>query len=151
MKKKVWGNAVWILFHTLAQKLKPEYSAELPTLILHITSICNNLPCPDCQQHSSRVMAQANMAALSMSNQALIDFLWNFHNSVNRRTKAVFYAKESLEMYNRANTINVIRNFIAVMSATSNNEKTMLHGFHRGIYIKKFIEYMNSNMYKYNL
>ena len=50
MKKKEWGNAVWLLFHTLAEKIKPEYKGELIILVSHISSICNNLPCPDCQQ-----------------------------------------------------------------------------------------------------
>ena len=42
MKKKDWGNAVWILFHTLAEKIKPEYTEELIVIVSHITSICNN-------------------------------------------------------------------------------------------------------------
>jgi len=151
MKKKVWGNAVWILFHTLAEKLKPEYKAELGVLVSHITSICNNLPCPDCKDHASKIMAQSNPAVIAASKEALIDFLWTFHNHVNSRTKTASYPKESLEVYKRAITFNVVKNFIGIMSATSNNEKTMLHGFHRTLYIKKFIEYINNNMYKYNM
>jgi hypothetical protein len=150
MKKKVWGNAVWLLFHTLAEKLKPEYKTELGTLVTHITSICNNLPCPDCQQHASHVMMKVNKANIASPKEALIDFLWNFHNSVNAKTKAALYPKESLEVYSRANTLNVVKNFITIMSATENNEKAMLHGFHRGLYMKQFIEYIKNNSYKYN-
>lgn len=150
MKKKEWGNAVWLLFHTLAEKLKDEHKAEVNILLIHITNICANLPCPDCQQHASRVMAGVNKANISSSKQSLIDFLWSFHNSVNQRTKTAFYPKESLEIYKRANTVNVIQNFINIMSATSNNEKTMLHGFHRALYMKQFIDYAKNNLYKYN-
>ena len=150
MKKKVWGNAVWLLFHTLAEKLKDEYKAEVSILLSHITNICGNLPCPECQQHASRVMVSVNKANISSSKQSLIDFLWSFHNSVNQKTKTAFYPKESLEVYKRANTINVIKNFINVMTANSNSEKTMLHGFHRTLYMKQFIEYINNNSYKYN-
>jgi hypothetical protein len=150
MQKKVWGNAVWLLFHTLAEKLKAEHKAELSILVGHITSICNNLPCPDCQQHASKIMAQVNKGSISASKEALIEFLWNFHNNVNQRTKTTYYTKEALEVYSRANTINVIKNFITIMSATSNNEKTMLHGFHRGLYMKQFIDYIKNNLYKYN-
>jgi hypothetical protein len=150
MKKKVWGNAVWILFHTLAEKLKPEHKTELGILVSHITNICNNLPCPDCQMHASHVMLQVNKASISASKEALIDFLWNFHNSVNNRTKTALFTKESLEMYKNANTFNVVQNFIQIMNATSNNEKTMLHGFHRSLYMKQFAEYIKNNFYKYN-
>ena len=151
MKKKDWGNAVWILFHTLAEKIKPEYSEELIVIVSHITSICNNLPCPDCQQHASRVMAQVNKNAIAASKETLIEFLWKFHNDVNKRNKGVYYPKESLDKYKTANTINVVKYFIQIMSKTSNNEKTMLHGFHRNIYMKKFIEYINANINKYNI
>ena len=150
MKKKEWGNAIWLLFHTLAEKLKPEFTSELPILVSHITGICNNLPCPDCQQHASEIMAKTNVSAVSASKEALIDFLWNFHNYVNNRTKVALYPKESLEIYKRANTINIIRNFINIMNEVSNNEKTMLFGFHRSLYIKKFIDYINNNIHKYN-
>jgi len=151
MKKKDWGNAVWFLFHTLAEKLKDEYISELPILVSHITSICNNLPCPDCQKHASKTMELANKTAIASSKNDLIDFLWRFHNDVNRRTKQAFFSKESLDKYKTANTINVVNNFIRIMIATSNNEKTMLYGFHRSIYMKKFIKYMNENSYKYNI
>jgi hypothetical protein len=150
MKKKVWGNAVWLLFHTLAEKLKEEHKSELSILVSHITNICNNLPCPDCQQHASLIMSRTNKASIASSKNALIEFLWNFHNSVNARTKTATFPKESLEMYSRANTQNIVKNFITIMSATSNNEKTMLHGFHRALYMKQFIDYINNNLYKYN-
>lgn len=150
MKKKEWGNSVWLLFHTLAEKIKEENISELPTLVSHITQICNNLPCPDCQQHASTVMSRVNKASITASKDALINFLWQFHNDVNKRTKTGFYTKESLAIYSTANTYNVIKNFIKIMSATANNEKTMLFGFHRGLYMKQFIDYVNSNINKYN-
>ena len=150
MKKQVWGNAVWFLFHTLAEKLKDEHSAELPILVSHITSICSNLPCPDCEQHASRTMNKVNKASIAASKEALINFLWAFHNDVNKRSKSTFYPKEALIKYKSANTHMIVKNFIIVMSATSNNEKTMLHGFHRSLYMKQFIEYVNNNINKYN-
>ena len=152
MKKKDWGNAIWFLFHTLAEKIKPEEAttAELNILLSHITSICNNLPCPDCQQHARQTMLLANHNSITTSKETLIHFLWQFHNEVNKRTKAPFYPKESLELYKRAKTAEVIRHFIKIMSSTSNNAKTMLYGFHRQMYIKTFVDYIKANLHKYN-
>lgn len=150
MKKKDWGNAVWLLFHTLAEKIKDENKTELPILVSHITQICNNLPCPDCQQHASKTMERVNKSSIAASKEALIDFLWQFHNDVNKRTKTAFYPKAELDKYKSTNTYNVVKNFIKIMSAVANNEKTMLHGFHRGLYMKQFIDYMNQNINKYN-
>jgi len=151
MKKKEWGNIVWLLFHTLAVKLKDEYSNELPVLISHITDICNNLPCPDCRTHAMQVMKSTNVTHISSSKENLINFLWEFHNHVNKKNKGEFYPKEKLEVYKTANTKNVIIAFISIMSATSNNEKTMMYGFHRTLYITKFKSYINENIHKYNM
>lgn len=150
MKKKDWGNAVWLLFHTLAEKINPDQLSELPALVAHISSICNNLPCPDCQQHATRVMTQVNKAHITASKENLIHFLWTFHNDVNKRTKAALYPKESLDKYKTANTVNVIKHFIHIMSAVANNEKTMLFGFHRSLYMKQFTSYIQGTIHKYN-
>ena len=151
MKKQEWGNAVWLLFHTLAEKIKPEYKEELIILVSHISSICNNLPCPECQSHASMTMNSINKSFISQSREHLIDFLWKFHNEVNKFTKSSFYPKESLSIYERSITINVINNFINIMSKVANNQKTMLFGFHRALYMKQFISYIQQNMHKYNL
>ena len=100
MKKKEWGNAVWLLFHTLAFKLKDEYISELPILISNISSICNHLPCPDCQQHATSVMNNINKAHLSSSKNTLINFLWEFHNHVNKNLrKDIFEYSHVDELY----------------------------------------------------
>ena len=150
MKKKVWGNATWYLFHTLAQKLKPEFKSEVPILFSHIVTICNNLPCPDCQKHAQQVIQRANKALITDSRENLIEYLWLFHNSVNKRIKQPEYPKESLDLYKRAVTRNVIQNFINVMNENSRSERAMLNSFHRQRFIKIFIEYINNNMNKYN-
>ena len=72
MKKKEWGNAIWLLFHTLAIKLKDEHVNELPILIYHISQICSNLPCPNCLQHASGVMNNVNKNYISQSKDNLI-------------------------------------------------------------------------------
>jgi hypothetical protein len=95
-------------------------------------------------------MNQVNKASISASKDALIEFLWNFHNSVNRRTKSAFFPKEGLEIYKTANTQNVVKHFISIMTAVANNEKTMLFGFHRALYMKQFTTYIQQNINKYN-
>ena len=150
MKKKVWGNATWYLFHTLAEKLKPEYSSEIPVLFSYINDICNNLPCPDCQKHAMMAMQRANKPLITSSKENLINYLWSFHNSVNKRTGLSEYPKESLELYKRAYTSAIIQNFISIMSENVRNDKALLNSFHRQIFMKKFIQYISANSHKYN-
>jgi hypothetical protein len=150
MKKKEWGNAVWILFHTLAYKLKPEYSRETVALFSHILSICNNLPCPDCQEHAGRILSRTNKAGITSSRESLIQFLFTFHNMVNKSISTPEFRKEQLDMYATANTRNVISNFIRIMSVNANNEKLMMNSFRRQNYMNSFTNYIKANAYKYN-
>lgn len=152
MTKKEWANAVWLLFHTLAEKLKPDQSpTEVAVLYSHIARICNNLPCPDCQAHATQTIQRTNKTMVCASRETLIHFLWQFHNSVNARLKLPVFTKAALEMYTRANTLNVVRNFITIMSRASNNSRTMMHSFHRQRYMKEFTDYLQTNIGKYRL
>ncbi len=151
MKKKDWGNATWYLFHTSAQKIKPEYaSVELPILFNHIESICNNLPCPDCRNHAREIVLKANKRQVTASKENLINYLWSFHNSVNQRTGKPFYPKQSLDIYNRAITPNVVNHFIYVMRQSANSVGLMTNTVQRKMYIANFIDYINNNKHKYN-
>jgi len=151
MKKKDWGNAIWYLFHTLAHKLKPEHSNETVVLFSHIASICSNLPCPDCQEHASRILALTNRKAITSSQESLKQFLFTFHNIVNKKIKNPEFSKEALNaMYSKANTKNVVTHFINIMNANMNNDKLMMTSFRRQNYMNTFTNYINANGYKYN-
>ena len=151
MKKKDWGNAVWFLFHTLAFKLKDEYISELPNLVSHIFIICNNLPCPNCKSHAVEIMKKGMKGNKLSTKDNLINFLWEFHNSVNKKIKSDFFTKDKLSIYNNAVTSKIILNFVNILSMSENNSKTMLYGFHRSLYIKNFKKYINDNLHKYNI
>jgi hypothetical protein len=48
-KKVKWGKPIWYLFHTLSVKVKDSEFAKIRSeLLMHIYTICVNLPCPDC-------------------------------------------------------------------------------------------------------
>ena len=151
MKKKEWGNAVWYLFHTLADKLKVEYSSEAADLFKQITKICNNLPCPDCQQHAMETIRRNNRVVVGASKENLTIFLWKFHNSVNTRSGAPEFSREAVNAkYKLANTQQIVQYFINIMSMSDNNPKSMLSSFHRQLYMNEFITYISANIHKYN-
>ena len=151
MKKKVWGNATWYLFHTLAYKLKPEFSSEVPLIFNHIKTICDNLPCPDCQSHATQFLAKVNVLLITSSKENLINFLHGFHNSVNKRIGNKEFSKIQHDtIYSKANTYNVIKYFLSIMEQNINNEKLMMLSFHRKRAIKIIREYFTDNIYKFN-
>ena len=51
MEKKVWGNNIWYLFHTLAEKIKEDkYLEQKDNLFKVLEIVFKNLPCPDCSR-----------------------------------------------------------------------------------------------------
>jgi len=56
MSKKEWGSVTWTLFHCLAEKINDNSNEQtIELLITNIKLICNNLPCPNCQQHAKSI------------------------------------------------------------------------------------------------
>jgi hypothetical protein len=151
MKKQVWGNATWYLFHTLAYKLKPEFTSEVPIIFNHIKTICEHLPCPDCQAHATQFLAQVNVSLIISSKENLINFLHAFHNNVNKRLGHKEFSKiEHDNVYSRSITHNVIKYFLSIMDENIHNEKLMMLSFHRKRSVKTIREYFTNNIHKFN-
>ena len=72
------------------------------------------------------------------------------YNIVNSHTKHAIFPKELLDIYNNANTRNVVDNFIKIMSSNMNNNNLMMDSFRRQNYMQTFIAYINNNSFKYD-
>ena len=147
--KKIWGNATWYVMHTLAYKLKED--KDISGLIEQILKICDNLPCIDCRNHAVNLLAKTNIKNIN-NKQQLILFLLEFHNIVNRKLNTpIFTLTENNELYSRSNTKEIVKHFIQVLHNQNYNEKSLLQSYHRKLFLKNFIIYMNNNIDKYNL
>ena len=145
-----WGNATWYIFHTLAFKLKDEYSDIVPDLCSHIINICHNLPCPDCRQHATLNLSH-NRRKQVRTKEDLICFLLEFHNIVNQRLRKPYFSREEHDkLYSRARTHLIVSNFSILMSKNANNSKAMLDTFSRKRAVSGFLKYLNSVHYKFN-
>tara|TARA_R110002072_G_scaffold178994_2_gene334939 strand:- start:207 stop:662 length:456 start_codon:yes stop_codon:yes gene_type:complete len=149
MSKQQWGNATWYLFHTLAEKLKPEFSSEASELFRQIKLLCGNLPCPDCTNHATETLNSANVRAIN-NRENIIEFIWQFHNKVNARTgKPQFTREECKRKYSCAITRIIFTNFISVFKMNARNDKAMMHSYRRQKSTQVFEKYMYANAYKY--
>ena len=149
MSKQEWGNATWYMFHTLAEKLKPEFSSEAGELFRQIRMLCANLPCPDCTQHATDSLKNANVRAIN-SKENITEFIWQFHNKVNARTgKTQFSREECHRKYSLAITKIIFTNFISVFRMNARNDKAMMHSYRRQNSTKVFEKYIYANSYKY--
>jgi hypothetical protein len=112
-RKMKWGEPIWTLFHTMAQKIDPREFSRLRMEIFDlIRTVCNTLPCPDCTAHASQYVAQVNWSAI-YTKEDLINMLYVFHNSVNQRKGFPQVPRDKLEStYGPKNMTEVSRVFM---------------------------------------
>lgn len=145
-KKITWGEPIWFLFHTLANKVKETAFLKVKTELLNIIFlICTNLPCPDCANHATRYLQGINFDAISTKDQ-LKDMLFNFHNSVNMKKGVSVFPRDQLDnKYDAAITVNIVNNFYHNFDKSSNNQKMAANGFHRTRTIQKMKTWIANN------
>jgi hypothetical protein len=112
-KKMKWGEPIWTLFHTMAQKIDPKEFSRLRIEIIDlIRTVCNSLPCPDCTAHASNYISQVNWSTIQRKED-LINMLFVFHNTVNQRKGYPMFPREKLEStYGPRNMSEVSRVFM---------------------------------------
>lgn len=96
-KRTAWGHPIWLFFHSLSYKIKessfPIVGQELLRLI---HGVATNLPCPICSDHARDYMKNINFLAIQTKEQ-FINFLFQFHNSVNVRKGYPLFPREDVD------------------------------------------------------
>ena len=129
MNKSEWGNAVWLLFHTIACKIDENYLVNnKDEVIQFIRNVCHNLPCPTCAEHARETINKANLNNIE-TKENLKYFFWSFHNIVNERLEKIVVPYEYIELYERAVTHNVIINFKQKFYKRAYNDKLLIQSF----------------------
>jgi hypothetical protein len=151
-KKLKWGEPIWFLFHTLAEKVKEEYFLQIrQELINIIVSICSNLPCPKCTAHATQYLQKVNFNSI----QTKSDFkklLFLFHNEVNKNKNLPLFPYNDLDdKYSKANTKNIIQYFISEYSKTDFNVTMLSENMQRGMIIDKLKKWFIDNINYFDL
>jgi hypothetical protein len=141
MSKKDWGNISWILMHSLAQKIgENKFLDSKQILIKIIFDICNNLPCPDCREHASKLLKTSNINKIS-NRKELISFLCEFHNIVNVKLKKPKKNIDEVEkLYSTAKINIIVITFFKIYKSISYNEKMLADSCRRKLFLKKLLE-----------
>jgi len=142
-----WGEPIWFLFHTLAEKVREDKFLFVREKLLNLINIiCNNLPCPICAEHAKIYLKGINFKSIQTKAQ-LKEFLWTFHNSVNIRKKYPLFSREELdEKYKTAITINIINNFMNVFSKKSMSIRLIADDLYRARLIGDLKIWFNTNI-----
>jgi hypothetical protein len=151
-KQMKWGEPTWFLFHTLAEKIKPEYYLEIQKELLNlIYTICSNLPCPNCAKHATEYLNAMNFNALT-TKDSLRMMLYNFHNEVNRRKGfPEFPFDQLLTKYASANTVNIIHNFMPHFEDRSGSIRLIADNLHRSRVALQLKAWFNKNIGMFDL
>ena len=150
MSPSHWGPPTWLFFHTIAEKIK-ETSFPIigQQLIYHIIQTCNNLPCPDCAEHAKQFWSNVTIKNIK-TKQDLINLLYVFHNSVNKRKKLGAFKYENLQYYKTKNVIHVFNNFARNYN-TKGNMKLLTESFHRARHLAYLRTWIIKNIQHYQL
>jgi Erv1 / Alr family len=145
--KMRWGPPIWTLFHTLAEKVKPEYFPALKMSLLNtIYSICVNLPCPDCANHATQYMNSLNFNAIQTKDD-LKEVLFRFHNSVNlRKNSPAFDFAELTAKYSAANTSVVIQEFMEVFTKKNYSVRMIANDFHKNRSVTQIKQWLANSL-----
>jgi hypothetical protein len=146
-KPMKWGQPTWFLFHTLAEKIKPEYFNEIRKDLLNlIYTICSNLPCPNCAKHATQYLNNINFNTIT-TKDALRLMLHRFHNEVNRRKNFPEFPLDQLTpKYTSANTINIIHHFMPFFEDRSRSMKLIADDLHRSRISLQLKAWFNKNI-----
>ncbi len=145
-----WGYYTWLLFHTLAEKIKDhEFMNERDNLILYIRNICSVLPCPDCSNHAIHMLKHYNYNHI-YDKESFKKFIFEFHNIVNKRKQYKIEDYSILKMYEKAILYKILYAWDHYFTVKGVNNRMITENMNRNRVKKRFIKYMNDNKHKFN-
>lgn len=138
-----WGPAIWTLFHTIIEHVpEKEFSNVGPKIFAYISRICGLLPCPECQEHAKKYL---NKHKINTSDKKILrEFIYTFHNAVNKHKKNVEQPITILDKYDDMSLSEVYNNFIKVFSPRTNT-RMIADNMHRSILIHDFTNWLLTN------
>ena len=150
MSPSDWGPPTWLFLHTLAEKVKDtSYPLISQQLIKVIIQICNHLPCPDCTTHAKQFWSNVNVVNIR-TKQDLINLLFVFHNSVNKRRKVLPFKYENLIKYKHLKLIQQYNNFTKNFN-TNGNMSLINESFHRNLMLISLKRWLMTNILHFDI
>ena len=148
MSPSQWGIPTWIFMHTLASKIKEEQFPVIgPQVISQLIQICMFLPCPECSDHAKQFWANVNTKNIK-TKQDLINLLFVFHNSVNKRRNVRPFRYVDLQYYDTMKIIETFNNFVRNFN-TNGNMKLINESFHRSRLLQTLRAWLMNNLSKF--
>lgn len=139
---KRWGPPTWLFLHTFSTHIEPSfYESHKSEICTLIASLFNCLPCPECTKHAS-IHAKSLTPRNVPTKEQFQQFLFDMHNSVNRRLKKPEFSDYS--QYKRANFNAICKYFYDEMLRPTGGI-AFLDASCRRVLVHKIMKFMNEN------
>jgi len=110
MNNQLWGPITWTFFHVLIEKTQEESIPYIKHILIHIiTIICKSLPCPTCREHASKLLATYKHFGVLKTKTHFKQWVWEFHNVVNKKLKKPELPYTCLEKYKNYHLNDIFR------------------------------------------
>ena len=137
---ELWGNNIWALFHGLSCKIQEDkFLYHRDRLIYIIKNICSSLPCPDCSKDATYLLNNTNFNQIRTKEDFKL-FIFNFHNSVNKKLKKPIYEYTNLDKYNSVNMDALYNNLKIIYLTKIPNPHLMGFALNKKILFPKIME-----------
>lgn len=144
MSPNTWGPPLWIFLHTFSIHISEEgYQAIGEQFFTILLRISKSLPCPECATHAYAFLSKVNPATLKTKTD-LINMLYLFHNTVNKRKMKPLFHYTLLRMYERVSIIQAYNNFVATFITTSS--RLMNENLQRKMLVSYINKWLVSNI-----
>jgi len=108
---KRWGIPTWYFLHTMVEKFDSNYYKTVSNSVTNIiVELFNNLPCPHCKEHANQYIKKNNIYKIR-TREEMIEYLFNFHNFVNKSLNHQIQNRKILDLYKRMNFVKVYKYF----------------------------------------
>jgi len=147
MPTELWGNATWLFFHVLVEKVNENKFNQMKSLVIEIIKdTCKHLPCPYCAEDASKVLNQAYIQNIK-NKEHLIEFLRQFHNIINTKLNNKTYTIDEAvkKEYSNYNLSSIINNLFKIYNMKYGLMKMMTYNAQRKEYLKR----LQINLNKY--
>lgn len=149
-KARAWGILTWMLFHTLAEKIKVEKFQNYSSVIIsYIKRICYCLPCPYCREDARLYLSSFNFKLIK-SKEDLKLFLFDFHNHVNQKLKNEIPDVDVLEKYKSLDIQNVLNLWYRYFTRYGIEAQEFMEGMERDKVRKDFHTFISQNLTIFN-
>ena len=121
-----WGELTWILFHTMAEKIHEQKYKQVKTeLLSFIRLICQVLPCPECAKDAANTLNTMNVKKINTKTE-FKQFLFQFHNTVNKKLKKEVLPISILNKYKSANLNKILKTWLQHFKFTGGMNKRLI-------------------------